>query len=54
VRERAPVVASSGSDAAPPPAPPPQPVELPQPVVTGTGDAEAGDQPRRSGWWRKR
>ena len=33
---------------------PPQPVELPQPVVTGTADSDAAAQPRRSGWWRKR
>ena len=51
VRERAPVSASSNAEAAPPP---PQPVELPQPVVSGSTDSEAADQPRRSGWWRKR
>ena len=31
------------------------PVELPQPVVVSeTASAEGAEQPRRSGWWRKR
>jgi ribonuclease E len=52
VRERAPVGLSGEPEAVPVPS---QPVELPQPVVTGTADAaDAGEQPRRSGWWRKR
>jgi ribonuclease E len=53
VRERAPTSAGSDAEAAPP-APVPQPVELPQPVVTGGTEGEAAEQPRRSGWWRKR
>jgi len=52
VRERAPVDLGSDAEAAPPS--PPQPVEPPQPVVTGSADGETADQPRRSGWWRKR
>ncbi len=52
VRERAPVVMSGD---APPVPVPSQPVELPQPVVVSeTASAEGADQPRRSGWWRKR
>jgi ribonuclease E len=52
VRERAPGASSSDAEAAPPA--PPQPAELPQPVVTGSAEGEAAEQPRRSGWWRKR
>jgi ribonuclease E len=51
VREPAPVALSADTAAAPP-SPPPQPVELPQPIVSATGDTT--EQPRRSGWWRKR
>jgi ribonuclease E len=51
VREPAPV-ASSGEAIAPPmPAAPP---ELPQPVVTEGSPGNGAEQPRRSGWWRKR
>jgi ribonuclease E len=52
VREPAPVGFSGAPEVAP--TPPAQPVELPQPVVTGPADADAAEQPRRSGWWRKR
>ena len=54
VRERAPVAVAA--DTAPEPASvsPPEPVDLPQPVVTGTSESEAAEQPRRSGWWRRR
>jgi ribonuclease E len=47
VRERAPVLSSEAEAASPPPAPP-------QPVVTETANADTAEQPRRSGWWRKR
>jgi len=47
------VLSGDAAAASAPPAPP-QPVELPQPVVIETANAETGDQPRRSGWWRKR
>jgi hypothetical protein len=53
VRERAPVAISGEAEVAPPA--PAQPVELPQPVVVSdTAATDAGEQPRRSGWWRKR
>jgi ribonuclease E len=54
VREPAPVAFSGAPEAVPTPPAPSQPVELPQPVVTGPADADAAEQPRRSGWWRKR
>jgi ribonuclease E len=52
VREPAPVAISGESETVAPSPVPPQPVELPQPVVSAT--AEASEQPRRSGWWRRR
>jgi ribonuclease E len=52
VRERAPVAVSGDADASSPPPAPPPPVEQPQPA--GTETADAGEQPRRSGWWRRR
>jgi hypothetical protein len=54
VRERAPVAVSGETAAEPAPVAPSQPVEPPQPVVTGTPEGEAAEQPRRSGWWRRR
>ena len=51
MREPAPVGLSGEPEAAPVPS---QPVELPQPVVSGTAEGDAAEQPRRSGWWRKR
>jgi ribonuclease E len=51
VREPAPV-ASSGEPIAPPI--PAAPVELPQPVVSESTASNGTEQPRRSGWWRKR
>jgi ribonuclease E len=52
VREPAPVALNGDAETPSAPPPPPQAAELPQPVVSET--AEAADQPRRSGWWRKR
>jgi ribonuclease E len=55
VREPAPVASSGGSAAEPAPQVPPPPVELPQPVVSSRAESgAAAEQPRRSGWWRKR
>ncbi|MPZ40349.1 MAG: Rne/Rng family ribonuclease [Rhizobiales bacterium] len=54
VRERAPVGFSGEPETASPPPVSSQPVELPQPVVTETANAETAEQPRRSGWWRRR
>jgi hypothetical protein len=51
VREPAPV-ASSGEAVAPPM--PAAPAELPQPVITESSASNGAEQPRRSGWWRKR
>jgi ribonuclease E len=52
VREPAPVGFSSVDEPIPPTPVPPQPVEIPQPVVSESG--ETSEQPRRSGWWRRR
>ncbi|MCC6890804.1 MAG: Rne/Rng family ribonuclease [Hyphomicrobiales bacterium] len=56
VREPAPAALSGTSDAMPtaPPPVPLTPAELPQPVVTSPPGEEAAEQPRRSGWWRRR
>jgi ribonuclease E len=55
VRERAPVTVSGDSEpATPAPVALPPAAELPQPVVVESPEAAGGEQPRRSGWWRKR
>jgi ribonuclease E len=50
VREPAPMV-FSGEAMAPVPH---NPVEAPQPIVSGPAESEDSDRPRRSGWWSKR
>jgi ribonuclease E len=55
VRERAPI--AGGADTAQPPVPPdpaPAAEPAPQPVVSGPGETENADRPRRTGWWSRR
>jgi hypothetical protein len=52
VREPAPGALTGETESTPAAPVPPQPVEAPQPVISATGDTS--EQPRRSGWWRRR
>jgi len=55
VREPAPVAFSGEAGSAPVPQPVvTPPVELPQPIVAESTAGNVAEQPRRSGWWRKR